>query len=121
MPGSVDREALRAELLDDVGRWLREAPKAIPGAAEAVAVAALRGPVAVVSNTPWALLHPLLTALGVRERLTGVVAGDEVARPKPAPDPYRRAAALLGVPRHACSSWRIPRPASPPPGPRAPR
>ncbi|MFE2088586.1 HAD family hydrolase [Streptomyces sp. NPDC059460] len=98
MPGSVDREALRAELLDDVGRRLREAPKAIPGAAEAVAAAALRGPVAVVSNTPSALLHPLLTALGVRERLAGVVAGDEVARPKPAPDPYCRAAALLGVP-----------------------
>ncbi|MFD4653717.1 HAD family hydrolase [Streptomyces sp. NPDC058441] len=96
LPGDVDLAALRTELLDDVRRRLREAPKAIPGAAEAVATAARLGPVAVVSNTPSALLHPLLTALGVRDRLSAVVAGDEVARPKPAPDPYRRAAGLLG-------------------------
>ncbi|MEV5986928.1 HAD family phosphatase [Streptomyces sp. NPDC052051] len=97
IPGSVDHEALRVELLADAARRLREAPKAIPGAVEAVATAARRGPVAVVSNTPSALLHPLLAALGVCEHLAAVVAGDDVPRPKPAPDPYLRAAELLGV------------------------
>lgn len=31
-----------------------------------------------------------------------IVSGDDVAHPKPHPDPYQRAAALLGVPAEAC-------------------
>lgn len=42
-----------------------------------------------------------MVADGVHEPFDVVVAGDEVAESKPSPDPYRRAAALLGVrPEH---------------------
>ncbi|MEU5844799.1 hypothetical protein [Saccharopolyspora shandongensis] len=73
-----DHVALQAELLADVAKRLREAPKPISGALEAVTTAAARWP--VVSNAPIAPLRPLLAAIVVSPR--GVVAGDQVVRPK---------------------------------------
>jgi len=68
-----------------------------PGARELVdAVRAAGIPTALVTNTERALtelaLGPLVEAL-----FEVSVCGDEVARSKPAPDPYEKAAALLGV------------------------
>ncbi len=71
-----------------------------PGAAELVAAVADSGlPFALVSASVRALVDVIL------ERFRGqawppfpvTVAGDEVARGKPDPEPYRRAAELLGV------------------------
>jgi beta-phosphoglucomutase-like phosphatase (HAD superfamily) len=39
-----------------------------------------------------------------RHWFTATVCGDEVEHPKPAPDPYRRAAALLGVDPADCAA-----------------
>lgn len=58
-------------------------------------------PMALVTNTPRSLTERALDSIG-RHYFTAVVCGDEVARGKPAPDPYRRAAALLDMNPGSC-------------------
>jgi HAD superfamily hydrolase (TIGR01509 family) len=68
-----------------------------PGARELVdAVRAAGIPAALVTNTERALVRLALGSL-VEELFDVSVCGDEVAHSKPAPDPYEKAAALLGV------------------------
>ena len=57
-------------------------------------------PYAVVTNAPRANAELVLDALGVRARFKAVVAGDEVAHPKPHPMPYLTAAAMIGADVH---------------------
>lgn len=82
-----------------------------PGAPEVVdAIRAAGIPTALVTNTARALVDvalPSLNALAAGQglgpsRFDVVVCGDEVARPKPDPDPYLTAAAALGVPPQQC-------------------
>ena len=54
-------------------------------------------PAAVASNSDRWRLEVVLNAAGIRDRFEVSVAGDEVPSPKPAPDIYLRAAALLNV------------------------
>ncbi|MBA4856351.1 HAD family hydrolase [Nocardia farcinica] len=72
-----------------------------PGAADALALVRAAGlPSALVTNTIRSLTEFGLDTLG-RHHFDVSVCGDEVAEGKPAPDPYLRAAELLGVdPRH---------------------
>ncbi len=56
----------------------------------------------VASATPAADLHFILTRLGWNDLLDLVLSSDVVARPKPAPDVYLRAAELLGVQPRRC-------------------
>ena len=68
-----------------------------PGACEllhAVRVAGL--PTALVTSTGRALVEVALKTIGP-ENFDVVVCGDDVTMPKPDPEPYRTAAALLGV------------------------
>ena len=58
-------------------------------------------PMALVTNTRRALAERALDSIG-RHYFAASVCGDEVPRGKPAPDPYRRAAALLGFPPALC-------------------
>ena len=51
---------------------------------------------ALVTNTRRFLTDRVLNSIG-RQYFSAVVCGDEVARGKPAPDPYQRAAELLGA------------------------
>ncbi|MFC4373866.1 HAD family hydrolase [Nocardia halotolerans] len=68
-----------------------------PGAEEALAMVRAAGlPSALVTNTKRSLAEYGLDTLG-RDFFDLSVCGDEVARGKPAPDIYRRAAELLGV------------------------
>ncbi|OHV04158.1 HAD family hydrolase [Mycobacterium talmoniae] len=64
-------------------------------------LAAQSVPMALVTNTPRALAERALDSIG-RHYFAAVVCGDEVPRGKPAPDPYRRAAALLALPPQRC-------------------
>jgi HAD superfamily hydrolase (TIGR01509 family) len=59
------------------------------------ALAAEEVPMALVTNTRRSLTEKALNSIG-RQYFSATVCGDEVARGKPAPDPYRRAATLLG-------------------------
>lgn len=59
-------------------------------------------PLAVVSNSERRRLDALLMAAGIGDLLPVRVSSDDVPRPKPEPDVYLRAAALLGVEPSRC-------------------
>ncbi|MEA5366800.1 HAD-IA family hydrolase [Amycolatopsis sp., V23-08] len=72
----------------------------LPGAADLVAAAAAAGPVALVSASPARYVLAAVAASGLR--FAAIVTGDDVARGKPAPDPYLLAARRLGVAPGRC-------------------
>lgn len=73
-----------------------------PGARELLeALAAEQTPMALVTNTQRALTERALKSIG-EEFFSASVCGDEVPQGKPAPDVYKRAAALLGLEPSAC-------------------
>jgi HAD superfamily hydrolase (TIGR01509 family) len=73
-----------------------------PGALDALRMVRAAGwPTALVTNTGRALTEMALESIG-REHFTTTVCGDEVPRGKPDPDPYLRAAELLGVAPGEC-------------------
>ena len=59
-------------------------------------------PIAVASSSPRERLHRTLARAGLLGAFEVTVAGDEVARGKPAPDMFLLAAARLGVPASHC-------------------
>ena len=72
----------------------------LPGAAGLVATAAGRGPVALVSASPGRYVRAAAAACGLV--FPTIVTGDDVARGKPAPDPYLLAAHRLGIAPERC-------------------
>ncbi|CUU58310.1 haloacid dehalogenase superfamily, subfamily IA, variant 3 with third motif having DD or ED [Parafrankia irregularis] len=73
-----------------------------PGAPELLGVLTAAGvPTALVSSSFRSLVDPVVALLGARH-FTVTVAGDEVERRKPHPDPYLAATRLLGVDPAAC-------------------
>jgi HAD superfamily hydrolase (TIGR01509 family) len=73
-----------------------------PGAYELLQAVRSAGiPTALVTSTGRRLVDVALNTLG-RENFDVVVCGDEVAVPKPDPEPYRTAAELLGVKIEEC-------------------
>ncbi|MDQ2625702.1 HAD family hydrolase [Mycolicibacter senuensis] len=87
--------AYTGELFDAGLPWCDGARELLDG----LAAAAL--PMALVTNTPRMLAERALDSIG-RHYFAVVVCGDEVARGKPAPDPYRRAAQLLELDPRRC-------------------
>jgi HAD superfamily hydrolase (TIGR01509 family) len=65
-------------------------------ALDLVAAAATRVPVALASAAPRRYVEAAARTLGLREHLTAIVSDQDVARSKPAPDPYLLAADRLG-------------------------
>jgi beta-phosphoglucomutase len=63
----------------------------------AVRHASSKVPVALVTSAYRAELDPVLDATGLRPFLSAIVSLDDVTRGKPHPEPYLRAAALVGV------------------------
>lgn len=89
-------------LLDRTAALFRRGVVWQPGAREALAAVRACGvPTALVTNSARRLTELVLDGIG-REFFDVTVCGDEVPAGKPAPDPYLRAAALLGVPAPAC-------------------
>jgi HAD superfamily hydrolase (TIGR01509 family) len=73
-----------------------------PGAQDALRTVREAGwPAALVTNTGRALTELALDGIG-REHFAVTVCGDEVPQGKPEPDPYLRAAELLGVAAESC-------------------
>ena len=74
----------------------------LPGAQELLEKLVAAGvPLALVTNTRRDLTERALNSIG-RHYFSVTVCGDEVVHPKPAPDPYRRAAELLGFTSSQC-------------------
>jgi HAD superfamily hydrolase (TIGR01509 family) len=79
------------------GSYVREAPLA-SGAEALVSHAARSGlRIGVVTSAPERLTRPLLARLGLLHRVAALVCGDQVARGKPSPEPYRVALGRLGT------------------------
>lgn len=80
------------------GLLREERPAAIPGALELLEAARREGlKTAVASSSPRYFIEAVLRGLGIFGRFDAVVSAEEVARSKPSPDVFLRAAELLGV------------------------
>jgi phosphoglycolate phosphatase/putative hydrolase of the HAD superfamily len=89
----------RAESIDP-GKWL--GPDARLD--EVLAALAKRFALALVTNNPRSVGEKGLDALGLRPRFRAIVGLDDTMVSKPAPEPFLRAAELLGAPPEACLS-----------------
>ena len=89
---TVDRMMLEAAVAEFGGGIVLR-----PGAEEVLAQ--LRGvvPLAVATNSRRVLADLALTSAGVAAAFDAVVAAEDVARPKPLPDPYREACRRVGA------------------------
>ena len=89
-------------LLDRVATLFGDTLPWRPGALEALDLVTSHGiPMALVTNTVRELTDVALETIGPG-RFAASVCGDEVRRAKPDPDPYLRAAELLGVAPAEC-------------------
>ena len=96
LPG--EGPALLSEVQELVMEELLRGAAPMPGAVDLVAELRARGvPVGLASNSPREFVDTALRLAGMDGAFDVTVAGDEVARPKPAPDVYLRAAELLGI------------------------
>jgi HAD superfamily hydrolase (TIGR01509 family) len=94
---SVPPEQAEEWLAGRMCELLRENLPLLPGAVELVDACRAEGVrTALVSSSYRALVDVALESIGA-ERFDVTVAGDEVVDAKPAPEPYERAAAALGV------------------------
>ncbi len=88
------------ELTASVARGVTRRVPWQPGARDALrALRAARVPLALVTSSYRPLADPFAVAAGVFDV---VVAGDDVTRAKPDPEPYQLAARALGVPVEQC-------------------
>ena len=84
-------------LHEHVGELFEQGLPWLPGARELLDELTAAGvPLALVTNTRRGLTERALNTIG-RHYFSASVCGDEVEHAKPAPDPYLRAASLLGV------------------------
>lgn len=101
-PSVPDAATLWSSYAPIVLRLIRQRARAFPDARTTLEALRQRGvPLAFASSSPRRRLAATLDALGVAA-WGPAVAGDEVTLPKPAPDVYRVAAALIGVPPEQC-------------------
>ncbi len=74
------------------------------GAVDAVCGLATYRPLAVASSSNRSLIELALELAGIKDCFSAIVSSEEVARGKPAPDVYLRAAELLAVPPEKCAA-----------------
>ncbi|GLW64964.1 hydrolase [Actinomadura rubrobrunea] len=93
---------VRRRMLEGMAERLDACVPLMPGAKELLAELRDAGvPAALVSSSHRRLIEPVLDAVG-REHFAVTVAGDEVTRTKPDPEPYLTAAARLGAEPRRC-------------------
>lgn len=101
-PDPRDMAEATSWIVERNARLFAEQADWMPGALAIVSEVRSAGlPMALVTSTSRALTHVVLARMG-EPYFDVVVCGDEVARPKPAPHPYRQAAAMLGVSAGDC-------------------
>ncbi|WP_433471912.1 HAD family hydrolase [Spirillospora sp. CA-142024] len=96
------REEVGRRMLDGMAERLSTCVPMMPGAKDLLAEVRAAGvAAALVSSSHRRLIEPVLDAVG-REHFALSVAGDEVTRTKPDPEPYLTAAARLGADPARC-------------------
>lgn len=95
----VEGDELAALIAERIDRYRRLADGSTVGAAarEALALAAARVPVGLVSGAHRREIEPVLAAAGVERLFRAVVTADDVSRGKPDPEGYERVVPLLGA------------------------
>lgn len=96
-PVGTQREAWLQGIIDHY--VLRRAELvALPGAVETVRALARRGvPQVCVSNSNRPIVDANLDALGIADVMRATISLDDVSQGKPAPEPYAKAASVLGI------------------------
>lgn len=99
----AERERWRAAYLEDYRMHCWEASRAFDGVDDLLErLLGMGVRLGVVTNKLRGLAAPVLESAGWSDRMACLVAADDVARPKPAPDPVLAACRALGVePAHA--------------------
>jgi sugar-phosphatase len=92
---AIDLERDTAEIVDDFIARVGEL-QLKRGCLELLAEAGGRLPLAVASSSPHRLIAAVLGRFALSRSFAAVVSGEDVARPKPAPDIFLHAAAALG-------------------------
>jgi HAD superfamily hydrolase (TIGR01509 family) len=98
----VAREEVAERLLGGMAARMSSGVTVMPGAKELLSEVQAAGiPIGLVTSTVRRLADSAIDALG-RDYFTVTVAGDEVEHTKPHPEPYLKAAGLLGVDPAGC-------------------
>jgi sugar-phosphatase len=95
-------EAVAETILSRVGELVMERGTAAPGAVEVVAQMAERGPIALASSTPYALIDLVLVQIGLSSAFEVICSAEDEAYGKPHPAVFLTAAAALGQPPDRC-------------------
>jgi HAD superfamily hydrolase (TIGR01509 family) len=97
----VDAEVFARELLDDLVAEFERSLVPMPGAEDALKLAASLGlAVGLATGSPRRAVDAVIARYGWR--FDTICTGDDVTRGKPAPEIYQLAAERLGVPPRAC-------------------
>jgi HAD superfamily hydrolase (TIGR01509 family) len=95
---------VEAEIADEMCRLSPGAPD-LPGVRELLEALDGRVGLALASSSPGALVRASVGARPYFSRFAAVVSGDEVGRPKPAPDLFLEAARRIGVAPERCLAF----------------
>jgi beta-phosphoglucomutase len=87
--------ALTADKAERMEALERDASVLFPGAADAIRRAAAAVPIAIASGALGAEIRRVLDGANLTRHFVAIVAAEDTAASKPAPDPYHRAVALL--------------------------
>jgi HAD superfamily hydrolase (TIGR01509 family) len=87
--------SLTADKAERMEALERDASVLFPGAADAIRRAAAAVPIAIASGALGAEIRRVLDEAGLTHHFKAIVAAEDTAASKPAPDPYQRAVALL--------------------------
>lgn len=90
------------QLLMRVGDLVESTGRLLPGATRAIDMASRRGPVALASSTPMALIERCLAHFDLRDRFVSLHSAEFEPYGKPHPGVFLSAAASLGVAPDRC-------------------
>jgi len=92
---SADLAALTGHKAARMEALERDASVLFPGAADAIRRAAAAVPIAIASGALGAEIRRVLEGANLTHHFVAIVSAEDTAAGKPAPDPYRRAVALI--------------------------
>jgi mannitol-1-/sugar-/sorbitol-6-/2-deoxyglucose-6-phosphatase len=89
-------------LLERVGALIESEGRLLPGAIRAIDLTSARGPIALASSTPMALIERSLTHFGLANRFASVHSAENEPYGKPHPGVFLSAASSLGIEPTRC-------------------